>query len=93
MSTIGENVQRIPVAEVSRAAIRAACSTSSGSQVDAMASGTGYTVRKPWMTSRPKTIGIRRRDFSTAIRWYALISFAVEMLNRAPICPLAIMSS
>ena len=69
MSTIGENVQRMPVDEASRAATRAARSTSDGSQVDASASGTGKIVRKPWMTSSPNTIGIPRRDFSTAMRW------------------------
>src|SRR5688572_11156598 len=78
MSTIGKNVQRIPVAEASRAAILADCSTSAGSQVDAIASGTGHIVRNPWMTSRPNTIGILRRDLSTAMRWYAFVSLAVE---------------
>ena len=93
MSTMGENVQRTPVAEASRAAMRAVCSTSDGSQVEASASGTGNVVRNPWITSSPNTSGILRRDFSTAIRWNLLVSFAVATLNNAPICPLAIMSS
>ena len=90
---MGENVQRTPAAVLSRAATRAACSTSAGSHVEASASGTGKMVRKPWITSSPKTIGILRRDFSTANRWYAFVSLAVEMLNSAPIWPLAIMSA
>jgi hypothetical protein len=47
MSTMGENVQRTPVAELSSAATRAARSTKAGSQVAAIPSGTGNMVRKP----------------------------------------------
>ena len=43
----GEKVQRIPVAEASRAATRAAFSTSFGSQLEASPSGIGNSVRKP----------------------------------------------
>jgi len=47
MSTIGANVQRIPAARASVAAILADSSASRGSHVDAMASGIGNVVRYP----------------------------------------------
>jgi hypothetical protein len=67
-STIGANVQCTPCAAASAAATRAAPATAAESNVAAWASGTGKTVRQPWMTSNEKRSGILSRDCSTATR-------------------------
>jgi hypothetical protein len=47
MSNIGAKVQRIPSAEASSAAMRAACEIRSGSQLADCPSGMGKIVRYP----------------------------------------------
>ena len=61
MSTIGAKVHRIPSADASRAACRAASSISSGFQDAACPSGIGKIVLYPWITSLPNSSGIPRR--------------------------------
>jgi len=65
---MGEKAQRIPVAEASRAATRAARSARSGSHVAEMPRGMGNSVRKLLMMSYPKMTLMCRRDFSMAMR-------------------------
>ncbi|VXD00821.1 conserved hypothetical protein [Sphingomonas sp. 8AM] len=66
MSTIGAKVQSIPDADASTAAARAVRRASSGSKLAASASGTGKTVRSPWMTSAANSSGIFSRERRTA---------------------------
>ena len=67
MSTIGANVQFVPAAEASKAAILAEFSISFRSQLAASASGMGLKVLYPCITSFPMIKGIPNLDSSTAI--------------------------
>jgi hypothetical protein len=81
MSTIGANVQWSPCAVASTAAMRAERAAAAVSQLAASASGTGKIVRKPWITSCPKTSGILRGDCSTATRCIAHVYAAPNTLR------------
>jgi hypothetical protein len=93
ISTIGENVHRMPSAEASRAATREARSTTSGSQVAASANGIGNVVRQPWITSTPNSSGIFSRERSIAIRCSSFVSFTPAAFRIEPSWPAAIISS
>jgi hypothetical protein len=87
MSTIGENVQRMPAADASSAATRAARSSVTGSQVAESPSGTGKRVRNPWITASPKRSGMRIRDSSIAIRCNRLLSDGLVTFRNDPTSP------
>ena len=63
---MGAKVQSIPDAAASTAAARAVRRARSGSKLAASASGTGKTVRRPWITSAANSSGIFNRDRRTA---------------------------
>ena len=56
----------------------------SGSKLLAVASGIGKIVRKPWIVSNANRIGMPSREFSTASRWYLLISTGSVSLKTEP---------
>ena len=93
MSTIGLNVQLMPDADISTAAVRAAASMAGMFQVHDMPSGIGNTVSKPWITSMPISSGMPRRDFSTASCCRARIFSAPLILKVPPILPSATAAS
>ena len=82
---MGEKVQVTPPERASVAARRARSSTSVGSNVAAIASGTGAMVRWPWMTSSPMRSGMPSRVCSTASRCSAFVAVADRGQNIAPI--------
>ena len=88
MSTIGAKVQVTPCAAASMAAMRAVRRAPSGFQLLASASGTGKVVRKPWMTSKPNSSGMRARDCSTAIRCKRFTVSLPTTLRNDPSSPL-----
>ena len=77
MSTIGLNVQEMPSALASMAAIRADFSMAAISQVQDSPNGMGKMVSYPCITSMPNNRGIPRRDFSTA-------SFCTSRMRSTP---------
>src|SRR5271166_2461018 len=93
MSTVGANVQLMPAARASRAAIVCPRSTSDGSHVADIASGGGNIVWYPWMTSSPISNGICSRDSSTAILCSRLMSAGSETHSTEPASPLRTSSS
>src|SRR6266550_1562943 len=93
MSTMGANVQFTPAAAASRAAARAVLSAAAGSHVAASASGIGKIVRYPWITSRPRSNGMWRRDSVTAMRWASRVAWAPARFRNPPIKPLRTCSS
>lgn len=84
---MGEKVQRTPSDRASFADTSASRRATSGSKLDAWASGIGKAVQKPWMTSRPKSSGMPSRDSSTAMRWRELLLRAPWMLSTEPSSP------
>jgi hypothetical protein len=93
MSTIGANVQWMPTARASRAATACPRAMVSGSQDAAIAIGTGSTVRRPWMTSNPKSTGMPWRLPSTASRCRRLTSAGSVTNSKDPAPPRASASS
>ena len=91
MSTIGLNVQQMPLALASMAAIRADCSIADMFQVAAKPKGMGKVVSYPWMTSIPNRSGICRRLSSTATRCTSRILSTPFMLNNPPTLPCLIL--
>ena len=78
MSTIGAKFQSIPEPAASKAATSLVRRVSSGSKLAASATGTGKTVRWPWMMSAAKISGIFIRDSFTA-------TFCMVLAMRAPL--------
>ncbi len=93
MSTIGAKSQSIPCAVASSAATRAQRSARATSQLAASARGTGKMVRKPWMTSDPKSSGTCRRVSSTAMRCKRRVVSAPRTPRNEPTRPLRISST
>ena len=93
MSTIGLNVQQMPSALASLAAIWADFSIAAISQLHERASGIGNTVSYPWITSIPKIKGIFKRLSSTATRCTSRIFSTPLRLKSPPTSPFFIFSA
>ena len=87
ISTIGLNVQLMPSALASCAAICALRSMAFISQLQLNPNGIGNTVSYPCITSIPKIMGIFKRLSSTATFCTAFIFARDLMLNKPPTLP------
>ena len=89
---MGAKFHPIPCALDSFAAIRAVRSNKSSSNAPASAMAMGYTVRSPWITSKPMISGIPRRLSSTAI-FCSSLAFTGSSPIIAPTSPARMSSS